>query len=209
VIKKYTEIFKQSLQGVDTSDIPNKYLDAKKNYHRILRPIAKAKKRSFKKGLDFGCGSIGSPIVARLFEMEVVGIDILQGIDDSPEGERNRNGIKESKVAVKDSVHLGPQRNLQKMGYSIVLRDTNIYPWEEFSDNEFDFVMAFFALSKEWTNHSDTLDFSGKEYTKRINELFRISKNNSVWYVHPQGHIKSIEKMLKTTEKNIKIENWN
>ena len=207
MLKKYIQLFKQSMEEVDTKFIPAKYLNPNKNYNRILPPILKAKQAGFKTGLDFGCGSIGSPIVARLFDLELTGLDIPCGIDDSAEGERNRKGLEASEVWDKTSIHLAPQVNLQKMGYKIIIRDTTIYPWEEFQDNEFDFIMAYFALSKEWIKHKDVLDFLGEEYKRRLQELARITKKNGVWYVHPKTHIDATAQH-KNILKDIRVEKW-
>lgn len=207
--KSYEQLFEQSLNGIDTTFVPNKYLNPKKNYKRFELSLLKAKKMGFSRGLDFGCGCVGSPIIAKLCGLQLVGLDIPYGIDDSAEGERNRHGIVASSVANKESVHLGIQKNLQKMGYEIVIRDTNNYPWNEFPDNDFQFMLAYFALSKEWVNHKDTLNFSGEVYRQRLLELVRISAQNSVWFVHPKNHIRSIHKykdLLMT--KGITLLHW-
>lgn len=194
--------------GVDTAFIPRKYLNPEKNYKRLEPPILRAKQMGFMNGLDFGCGSVGSMIVARLHGLEVVGLDIPYGIDDSKEGERNRNGLEAKKIVEKSSVHLGQQNNLNKMGYRVVIRDTNNYPWDEFADNEFDFILAYFALSKEWVNHSDTLDFSTEIYRQRLTELIRITRDGGVWYIYPKNHIHATEKHKDLMTKKIQLRSW-
>ena len=211
MLNKYTELFNKSFEGLESLDIryvPKKYMNPVKNYNRLVKPILKAVKSKFKKGLDFGCGCVGSSIIGRLHGIEIVGLDIPYGLDDSEEGNRNRLGKPASEISDKISVHFPIQKNLQKMGYSIIVRDTTIYPWEEFNDNEFDFVMAYFALSKEWTNHKDTLNFEGEIYKKRLEQLFRITKDGGRWFVHPKNHIISVLQHKNLMNKNIKIENW-
>ncbi len=208
-LKKYTQIFQESLEGVDTTLIPGKYLKPKYNYHRVSAPVSKAKRAGFKRGLDFGCGSVGSPIIGRLYGLEITGLDIPYGLDRSKEGERTRGGIKEDQLMNKTSIHLGPQQNLQEMGYKIIIRDTTVFPWEEFSENEFDFVMAYYALSKEWVSHADTLDFDGEQYKQRVQELIKLTRKKGKWYIHPQPHMVSLRKYFDLfAAKKIKIERW-
>lgn len=206
----YAAVFEKIKENLDLSHVPNKYLNPKKNWDRYIKPIRRAKGRQFKRGLDFGCGCVGSPIMGRIMGMSIVGVDIPFGVDDSKEGNRNRDGLKAKDVKNNTSVHVPMQEKMIKMGYEIYIKDTNIYPWSYLKDNEFDFVLAYFALSKEWVNHADTLDFSGDVYGKRIKELVRVCKPNSIWYIHPKNHITSTKKYLDILKfKNIKMENWN
>lgn len=207
---KYAVVFNKVKEGLDLSFVPNKYLNPKKNWERYAKPIKRAKKAGMMKGLDFGCGCVGSPIMGKILEIEIVGIDIPYGLDDSKEGNRNRGGLNANKIKNNVSVHVPMQNKMNKMGYKILIEDTNNYPWTYFQDNEFDFILAYFALSKEWVNHSDTLDFKEDTYKNRVNELVRICKPNAVWYIHPKDHIANTKCYSDILQyKNIKLENWN
>jgi hypothetical protein len=207
-LNDYKKQFNQALEGVDLTFVPKKYLNPERNYTRFVRSLLHVKKMGLTSGLDFGCGCVGTSIMAKLHGIRLVGLDIPYGVDDSKEGERNRGGIAASDVANKESIHLGIQKNLQSMGYDIVLRDTNKYPWNEFEDNKFQFILAYYALSKEWVNHKDILDFSGDAYSKRIQELVRISTKHSLWIIHPVEHLQATQFHKSIAKKKIKLSNW-
>jgi len=158
---RYNNVFKNLYDNINVGELPKKYRDYEGNFKRFANPVLKAHDDGYKTGLDFGCGVGGCCVVGSLLGLKMTGVDI-------PEAEG------------KPSPYLSLQHRMQK-NYSIVLCDTTEYPWE-FEDNQFDFIVLYFSLNKEFM-HEDKLDFQ-----KRLDELVRITRKGGAWYIWPTMH---------------------
>lgn len=125
------------------------------------------------KGLDFGC-AIGAPLVlGKLLGLDVIGVDVPY-FDD--------RGSK--------SCYLDVQNQLAVSGYHVHIFDTGQFPWTQFEDNTFDFVLTYMSFDKDFTkthngeNHRDP----------RIKEFLRILKPGGWWIVFPKRHYDLIVK---------------
>lgn len=159
-VKTYEDIFSE----INPEELPKKYRDIDTNYRRFSKPVMKAVRNGFKLGLDFGCGTSGCEVIGRLLGVHIIGMDIP--VADG-----------------KESPYVPLQRALQRRGYNIILRDTTLYPWD-FRDDNFDFVILYFSLNKEFM-HEDTFNLQ-----LRLAELMRVTKNGGKWFVWPRAHHK-------------------
>jgi len=158
----------------DLSRVPEKYLDIQKNYSRAEKVLNLVKTKRYSKGLDFGCGMGFCTVLGHVHGIEIVGMDI-----PSVGGtKRNRKGIRPTGP----SPYLSMQENLKKLGYPVLIADTTEYPWA-FSDDEFDFIIGWFAITKQ---HMDKEDWSVED---RINELMRVTKKSGHWFLFPKSHV--------------------
>lgn len=187
--KKFEQSMKKAMDASELVGIPDKYLQIKPNYLRVSRPITAALHSNFKKGLDFGCGMGFCSVLGRIAGIEIVGLDI-----PTVGGEkRNKKGIRPDGP----SPYLSVQKNLQKMGYPIVIADTNEYPWD-FKDDEFEFVIAWFSLTKQHMNKENwSID-------DRVAELVRITKPSGRWMLYPQNHV-HVASRYNLKKKKIKV----
>ncbi len=158
---RYNNVFKDVYDKIDVEKLPKKYRDFENNFKRLSDPMVKASNDGYKVGLDFGCGMGGCCVVGHLLGLEITGIDI-------PEADG------------KPSPYLPLQEELKSRGYPIVLTDTNEYPWE-FSDDQFDFIILYFSLNKEFMH-------SKLGFERRLEELLRITRKGGSWYIWPTMH---------------------
>jgi len=171
---QFVDIMKKAIQVSDVSGVPAKYLALQKNYDRSLKVVTLAKKRGYLRGLDFGCGMGFCTVLGKLNKIEIVGLDIptVGGM------KRNKKGRRPDGP----SPYISVQNNLQKLGYSIVISDTNNMPWD-FMDDEFDFITAWFSLAMQ---HMNKEEWSVQD---RLSEMIRITKPSGCWFIHPKGHV--------------------
>lgn len=186
---KFSNAMKQAMELSDTSGVPNKYMSPKKNYNRSFNLIKAARELQYTKGLDFGCGMGFCTVLGKITNIEVVGLDIptVGGM------KRNKKGMRPSG----SSPYLSMQKNLQSLGYPIVIADTNRFPWD-FEDNEFDFIVAWFSLTKQ---HMDKEEWSMND---RLAEMVRITKSGGHWFVHPKSHVNVVNRS-GLNSKSIKV----
>lgn len=183
---RFHKIMGAVIEASDVSMVPNKYLALHSNFARADRVVREARKLGFRKGLDFGCGMSYCSVLAKIYNLKIVGLDI-------PEvGGKKRNNKGNRRAG--PSPYLSVQKTLQRFGYPIVIADTTRFPWD-FRDNEFEFVIAWFALNKQ---HMDREDWSMKD---RLNELVRITKPKGVWFLHPKSHAKAFKRSECNTKR--------
>ncbi len=154
-------IFRNSCRKVNVSQMPHAKFNLKiaGSYVSILRSIAKHTKS---KGLDFGCGVGLGLILAKLLKINLVGLDIL--------------------VEDKDRRTYVPLQNqLKRAGYKIILRNTREFPWTEFKDDEFNFIIARYSFGKDNSGIPRESDWQ----ENRIRELSRIAAPRAIWAVVP------------------------
>lgn len=177
---KYSNIFKALFLKIDVEALPKKYRNFDDNFKRLVSPITKACDDGHTVGLDFGCGIGGCCVLGHLMGLKMTGIDI-------PEAEG------------KPSPYLSLQTELNSQGYPIVMADTNEYPWE-FDDDQFDFVILYFSINKEFM-HSEL------GFERRLEELLRITKKDGSWYIWPTMHFNLMTRKSKdrTFDKDSKV----
>ncbi|MHA2279414.1 MAG: class I SAM-dependent methyltransferase [Promethearchaeota archaeon] len=141
-----------------------KYSNPNRNFARLLVGIKKARKAGKTAGLDFGCGCGHSLVLARLMEMELVGLDIIQ------------------------NPYIPIQDKLRAHGYRIERFDTFNFPWE-FEDSSFDFVVSWFSQGSQSYNREATVE----KIRQRNQELVRISAQDALWLVYPRRHLNNIQ----------------
>lgn len=169
---EFYKVFRDILGGLDISNIPIKHSSVSKNFAKFYPVIRRIKKHGGK-GLDFGCATGVCSVLARLCGIDIVGIDVKKHLDEP-------------------SPYLKVQHKLQKNGYDIRLMDTNIYPWEEFKENEFDFIIFSNVIVKDYVNNRRVLDRE-QGMVSRIKELTRVSKPGCRWYIYPRKHVRGIQ----------------
>lgn len=167
---QYNSFFRSVYSRIKVEELPKKYQDFENNFKRLVDPVLKAYNDGYRVGLDFGCGIGGCCVAGHMMGLKMTGIDI-------PEAEG------------KPSPYVPLQKELQSRGYSIILSDTNKYPWD-FKDDQFDFIVLYFSLNKEFM-HSE-LDFE-----LRLNELLRITRKGGAWYIWPTMHFKLMKRKRK------------
>jgi SAM-dependent methyltransferase len=143
--------------------------------------------------LDFGCGVGFSLVLGKLYNIEVVGLDIPIYKGENP--------IYSTQDA-QPSPFLKVQKKLVSAGYRVVLRDTVLFPWEEFEDNEFEFITFFFSIIKNFGDDENLWDLN-----KRLHELVRITKPNGSWHIEPKRHIRTILREAPILKK-VRICSW-
>lgn len=186
---KFANIINKAMQMSDISKVPTKYLSPKKNFKRCSGLIKTARELDYSRGLDFGCGMGFCTVLGKLFGIDVVGLDIptVGGM------KRNKKGRRPSG----SSPYLSIQTSLQQLGYPMVIADTNKFPWD-FEDDEFDFIIAWFSLTKQ---HMDKDEWSVEE---RLSEMVRITKKSGHWFVHPKNHVNVVNRS-GINSKSIKV----
>ncbi len=186
---KFASVIKQAMKMSDISKVPTKYLSPKKNYKRSSGLIKAARELKYSRGLDFGCGMGFCTVLGKLSDIDVVGLDIptVGGM------KRNKKGRRPSGP----SPYLSMQTSLQELGYPLIITDTNQFPWD-FEDDEFDFVIAWFSLTKQ---HMDQDAWDIKE---RLTEMVRITRPSGHWFVHPKGHVNVVNRS-RLNSKDIKV----
>lgn len=189
MFNKFDDAMKRAMQMSDISKVPTKYLSPKKNYKRNSNLIKTVRKFKYSRGLDFGCGMGFCTVLGKLFDIDIIGIDIptVGGIKRNKKGRRPPG----------PSPYLSMQTSLQKLNYPIIITDTNNFPWG-FEDNEFDFIIAWFSLTKQ---HMDKNEWNIKD---RLSEMVRITKKSGHWFVHPKSHVNVVGR-CECNVKNIKV----
>ena len=163
-MKKFINIFNKIPSHC--KNIPEKYKSLHDNYRRLFPLVSLAKQHGYKNGLDFGCASCFVSIIGRLEGLEIAGIDIPY--------------IKEGK-----SSYISLQKYMASIGYRIIIRDTTVLPWNEFKDNEFEFIIASWSISKDFKR----VGFNKKD---RLSELIRITNYNGSWIISPLNHYRKL-----------------
>ncbi len=166
--KAYHKIHTDLFKGIDTKGIHDKYVNPTQkrisNFADRLRLIAHQK--GMRKGIDFGCGACTAVIIGKLFGLQITGLDILPPAH-----------IKRKQPYAK------LQKKLKKLGYKIVLRNTQEFPWTEFEDDQFDFMIAMYSLGED----ASGLEREEGWRAKRLEELARITRPGAIWQVSPKG----------------------
>ena len=106
------------------------------------------------------------------------------------------------------------QRELKKMGYNMINRDTSMFPWGEFEDNQFQFLLAFNSLDDDYSsNHEENhISFKRRSMINRMSEIARIMQKDSVWFVGTTRKYKALSKSKfykdKISKTNIDLRLW-
>ena len=176
---------KENLKTVDP-----KYHNLKTMFIRFYGKLCNIKQDGGMKGLDFGCGCAAASVIGKLIGLDITGLDVTV----------NR--------------YLKIQAILRNLGHSITTRNTDVFPWDEFKDNEFDFVCSHWGITMQLLGEVNPLNSTGERqpcFDERYKELIRITKPNGVWYVTPERNIEVVQKafaVIKDT-KSIRLELWN
>ena len=169
-----------------------KYLNLKKNFDRTNKQIKSLVANGHTYGLDFGCGVGFGLVLGKLHGIEIVGLDIPHYSGANP--------VYDAKGG--PSPFISSQNKLKELGYTVVLRDTMEFPWNEFKDDQFEFVMSFFSITKHFGNDGHEWDWE-----KRLEELKRVTKSTGTWYIGPKCHHVTVER--QTARLNpIKLRAW-
>ena len=204
IYNQFINIYNQAITKSNTKHIPNKYISTQ-GLHRKLygyyKLIKHAKQHNKQIGLDFGCAMSTPSVIAKLLNMHIVGIDIDQYNLTTPSPEFNTNKTNIELPYLDLINNLKQQENLQ-----IDIFNTNAYPWK-YQDNTYEFIIASWALHKNMKPQKGLIETTNN--AQRINELLRISKPNSIWYIAPHQHITLLQqtKTYQQKTKNINIYN--
>ena len=137
--------------------------------------------------LDFGCAAGFSIFTARKF-----GFNNVKGIDVHRDNPVTRMRDEVSRI-------IGTYNDITRyVGYGRLPYD----------DNTFDVMIAADAMGKDSTAPKHDTDERTKKFIERMNELVRISKPNSKWYIRGPKHLKYTQEMYEELKlgKNITIQ---
>ncbi len=167
--KAHNDVF----SGLYVSNIHHKYrVYEEKRFRQFIGIFNILKQHGKSTGLDFGCGVGTGSYVGKIMNMHVTGLDIP------------------------NSIYQTVHAKLDQMGYDIVLRDTRKIPWTEFEDDQFDFILAQFSLSRGIK--------TPEQHHRRIRELARVAKPGAIWFVLPKRHGEGLAKNTVFIELAIK-----
>jgi len=171
--------FTNAQRDIDLSTISPKYRSSDRVYSRMNKYINLMNK-NFDAGsclLDFGTAHGGLVILGNLHGYNMCGLDIKYAYREKEEL----------------SNYYPLQENLRADGYNIFSEDTSIFPWSYFDDNQFDGIIANFAIDK----HAGGFDSEENPRELRIKELIRVCKPNSVWMIHPVAHLSMVNDIFE------------
>jgi len=168
--KQFDKIYKDIYSSLDTSKLPEKYLNIKQLYNRFLNRLEMIKNKGLVSGLDFGCGVGGTSVLGKLMGLDIWGLDIPYFDKRHSQGEINPYFIVQKE---------------KKMGYNMINMDTSIFPWGEFRDDQFQFLLAFNSLDDDYSSNHNTnhVSFKRRSMINRMSEILRIMHKDSIWLV--------------------------
>jgi len=169
--KQFDNIYSDIYRDVDTTNLPDKYLNTRKLYDRFMPRLKVIKDLNLTTGVDFGCGVGGTSVLGGLMGLDIHGIDI-------PHFDKNHSqGVVNPYSLV--------QKELKKRGYNMFNIDTSKFPWDDVLDDKYQFLLAFNSLDDDYSsnNSSNHVSFKRKFMINRMNEIYRIVKKDSVWLV--------------------------
>lgn len=200
--KDFDSIYKKVFRTVDASRLPKKYLDTNLLYNRFFNRLKDIKESGLTTGIDFGCGVGGTSVLGRLMGLEIYGLDIPYVVY----AEGSDNYVRKEGINPLSLV----QNELKKIGYNMVVRDTSVYPWDEFVDDQFEFLLSFNSLDDDYSSNSekDHISFKRKNMINRMNEILRITKKDSLWMVGTTRKYKGLvnSEFYKNNVKNTDID---
>jgi SAM-dependent methyltransferase len=179
VFESFTRHMKPAYQKENLARVHTKYHDLQTLFKRFYKPLRNLKKLGLKRGLDFGCGTCGAVVVGKLLGIEIVGLDLDFQREDVPGGEG-------------ECCYKLVQDKLREQGFPIVNRNTNRFPWKEFKASEFDFVLSYYGLNKNFAEARPG-DYKGKLLDRRWQELARVTAPKGLWVLYPHDHIQLIK----------------
>lgn len=177
----------ESLRGTKYT----KYLNVEKNFKRMNKQIQSLVREGHTYGIDFGCGVGFSLVLGKLYGIDIVGIDIAHYSGENPVYDHDG-----------PSPFLTSQHRLKDLGYSVILRDTLEFPWTELKDDQFEFVMSFFSVTKNFGDKDNKWDWK-----RRLEELQRITKPAGDWYIGPKKHYNTVLRQIDYLSK-IRLRMW-
>jgi SAM-dependent methyltransferase len=157
--------------------------DLKRIYRNARRIVGKALAIGLQYGLDFGCGSGNTVVLGELSGLCMIGVDIDLFRRDVG---YKKDGVPEEKwEAVRVCPYMKIHDALRALGYRIVNRNTNAFPWSEFMDDEFDFVSAYRSLLKNQSPVREADDRGG--FNRRLEEIARTIRPGGRLLTDPKG----------------------